>query len=639
MTTRTKTRRRPQLETLEGRALLATAGTLDPTFGTGGHVVTSFTNATDNASTVLLQPDGKIVAAGLGQTSPRTWGAARYNTNGTLDATFGSGGVARATLGGILVGAALDPDPAIPNAPKILEVGWVVGTPYRLQAVRFNNNGTLDTTFGGTGVVTAGSGSGSDALAGVAVQPDGKIVVGGDSTSGPGGYDEAFLLRYNPDGTLDPTFGNGGKVFTIYRPTTPQANSVILGLTLQPDGKIVTVGVAGQSSTTGSWATVARYNPDGSLDTSFGGSGIVFISQNASTAYGADSVAIQPDGKIDVAGQWPVGSSGRGFALSRLNADGTLDTQFGNGGMLGLNLGPGSIARGVAVQVSGGVLSGIVAVGSAYSLDSRVVRLDASGNFDSTFGNGGIVTDTSYTAYSVAVQPDGNILTSGASSSGATYSDLSVNRYLGSAQPVPQFVVTAQPPSSVTAGVTFGLTVEATDASGNLLSSYNGTVTAALASNPGGTALGGTLTATASNGFATFSNLWLNKAAGGYTLSVSGAGLAPATTTAIAVTPAAAAQLVFIDGPETVSRNTAFVVQAAISDAYGNVVTTAANSVTVSVAKNPGGSTLGGTTTMTAVNGYVTFSNLTLNRKGKGYLIRISSAGLTSTTTNPFNVS
>jgi hypothetical protein len=95
---------------------------------------------------------------------------------------------------------------------------------------------------------------------------------------------------------------------------------------------------------------------------------------------------------------------------------------------------------------------------------------------------------------------------------------------------------------------------------------------------------------------------------------------------------------VIIDQPETVSLNSPFVIQAAIEDQYGNVVTTATNAVMVSLASNPGGSTLGGTTTESSVGGYVTFSDLTLNKRGKGYRIRLTSAGLTGTTTNSFNV-
>jgi streptogramin lyase len=202
-----------------------------------------------------------------------------------------------------------------------------------------------------------------------------------------------------------------------------------------------------------------------------------------------------------------------------------------------------------------------------------------------------------------------------------------------------QLVVTQQPPSSVTAGSSFGLTVQAQDSSGNLLSSFNGTVTVALASNPGGATLGGTVTATAVNGVATFSGLTLTKAASGYTLVVSGGGLAESMTNALNVTPAAATQLVITQQPPvSVSVNAAFTFVAAIEDAYGNIVTSANNAVTVGLGNNPGGATLGGTTTVTAVNGVVTFSNLYLTKKGKGYTLLLSSAGLTGTSSSPFNV-
>ena len=121
-----------------------------------------------------------------------------------------------------------------------------------------------------------------------------------------------------------------------------------------------------------------------------------------------------------------------------------------------------------------------------------------------------------------------------------------------------QLVVTAQPPSSVTAGSGFGLTVTAEDSSGNPITSFNGTVTVALATNPGGATLGGTLTATASNGVATFSGLTLNTAASGYTLYVSGGGFGWGVTNAITVTPAAATQLVITtEPPATVKVNRA----------------------------------------------------------------------------------
>jgi streptogramin lyase len=202
-----------------------------------------------------------------------------------------------------------------------------------------------------------------------------------------------------------------------------------------------------------------------------------------------------------------------------------------------------------------------------------------------------------------------------------------------------QMVVTTQPPASVTAGSGFGFTVTAEDSSGNTITSFNGTVTVALASNPGGSTLGGTLTTTASGGVASFTGLTLNKAASGYTLFTSGGGYGWGVTSQITVTPAAASQLVITQQPPaTVKVNTAFGLQASIEDVYGNVVTTASNTVSVAFANNPTGATLGGTLSMTASQGVVTFSNLTINKTGSGYMLQVSSSGLTSAVTSSINV-
>ena len=140
-------------------------------------------------------------------------------------------------------------------------------------------------------------------------------------------------------------------------------------------------------------------------------------------------------------------------------------------------------------------------------------------------------------------------------------------------------MVTTQPPSSVTAGSGFGLTVQAEDSSGNLITSFNGTVTVALASNPGGATLGGTLTVTASGGVATFSGLTLTKAASGYTLEVTSSGLGQGITSAMTVTPASATQLMITQQPPaTVKVSSPFTMKASIEDMYGNVVTTASSS-------------------------------------------------------------
>jgi hypothetical protein len=199
--------------------------------------------------------------------------------------------------------------------------------------------------------------------------------------------------------------------------------------------------------------------------------------------------------------------------------------------------------------------------------------------------------------------------------------------------------VAQQPPASVTAGSGFGLTVEAEDSSGNLVTSFNGTVTVALASNPGGAALGGTLTVTASGGVATFSGLTLTKAASGYTLVATASGLGAGVTGAVTVTPATATRFVITQQPPaTVQANKAFALKASVEDAYGNVVTTDSGTVSVAFASNPTGATLGGTLSVTANQGVASFTNLTINKTGSGYTLRVVRSGLTSATSNPINV-
>jgi hypothetical protein len=200
-------------------------------------------------------------------------------------------------------------------------------------------------------------------------------------------------------------------------------------------------------------------------------------------------------------------------------------------------------------------------------------------------------------------------------------------------------VVTTEPPSSVTAGSGFSLKITAVDAYGNVATSFTGSVTIALANNPGGSTLGGTLTVTALHGIATFSGLTLNKVGSGYTLKSSSGGLAAATTSGISVAPAAASQLVITtEPPSSVAAGVKFGLAVTVEDAYGNVVTGFTGSVTLALGNNPGGSTLGGTLTVIVVNGIATFTNLTLNKIGTGYTLRVSASGLTGRTTNAFNV-
>jgi len=200
-------------------------------------------------------------------------------------------------------------------------------------------------------------------------------------------------------------------------------------------------------------------------------------------------------------------------------------------------------------------------------------------------------------------------------------------------------VVTAQPPPSVTAGSNFGLTVTAENGSGDVDSSFNGTVTVAIANNPGGSVLGGTLTATAQNGVASFSDLTLNKTGTGYTLLLSGSGIGTRTTAGVIVTAAAATQVVVTTQPPFgVAVGSGFGLVVSAEDPFGNVDPDFNGSVAVALLNNPGGATLGGIVTTTVQNGVATFSGLTLNNAGIGYTLQVSTNGLTAANTNAFNV-
>jgi uncharacterized delta-60 repeat protein len=270
--------------------------------------------------------------------------------------------------------------------------------------------GALDMTFDGDGKVTTDFGYPYQEAHAVVVQPDGKIIEGGrvsESNSPP--YSWA-LVRYNSDGTLDDAFDTDGKTLTSFGDA-----SEVNDLAIQSDGKIVAVGSAYYFQYQGWNFGIARYNADGSPDTSFGSQGKA-IANFGSWAWG-QSVAIQSDGKILIAGSYLDAGANTDFALARLESDGRLDTSFGVGGKLATDLGPTGAAEmnvSMALQPDGK----IVVVGRSNN-DFAVARYNSNGTLDSSFdpvGHDGIVTTdfgSSDSANSVALQPDGKIVVAG----------------------------------------------------------------------------------------------------------------------------------------------------------------------------------------------------------------------------------
>ncbi len=289
-------------------------GSLDPTFGVGGLVTTDFGPLHDAAVDVSLQGDGKIVTLNtIDFPAINTrWALVRYNSDGTLDPTFGSGGQVITDIG-----PQDDRPTALTLQPdgKILAAGLtLVGVNNQIALARYLPDGTLDGTFGSGGIVrTAFPGADAGAFA-LAVLPSGHILVGG---GGPGAgapdFGNLLLARYTSGGTLDPSFGTGGYVLTDVNGSTDSGSAVAV----TPDG-ILLAGYAFGPSTSADFALV-RYHADGSLDTSFGLGGKV-VTDFFTGSDGAGSMLLLGDGRIVLGGgatNPPEDFFGSEFALAR----------------------------------------------------------------------------------------------------------------------------------------------------------------------------------------------------------------------------------------------------------------------------------------------------------------------------------
>lgn len=385
------------LETLEDRALMS-AGALDLSFGTNGQVFTSLaTSGNSFINDLAIQADGKIIVAGqsVDDSNLVHMTVARFNPDGTLDSSFGSAGKSVINVTGTRPDEAtrllLQPD------GKILVGGVVIQPTSDFALARLQANGKPDLTFGTSGIVTTSFSPQSGQILGLALQPDGKILAAGMASSFSGTSADIALARYRPDGSLDPDFDADGKVLTDVSPADFASSVFVL-----PDGKILVVG------SIASHIALLRYFPDGGLDTSFGdngkkidassvapkdallqaggtlliagalagdfalarydlagnpdssfGSGGTVVTDFAASSDFGRSVAVQPNGKIVVAGDSSAGGGFGNFALARYNPDGTLDTSFSFDGKTLTDFNGGSdVAEAVAIAADGKIVVG-----------------------------------------------------------------------------------------------------------------------------------------------------------------------------------------------------------------------------------------------------------------------------------------
>lgn len=388
-------------------------GSLDPSFDSDGKVTTDFGGGYDQANALVIQPDGKIVAAG---SNDDRFALVRYKQNGGLDATFSGDGKVSTNF---TTGWDSANGVVLQSNGKIVAVG---ANSITFALARYTRSGTLDSTFDGDGKLTTPIGNRRDSGRAMVLQPDGKIVVAGYSNTScleSCAGDDFAVIRYNSNGSLNLSFSGDGKVTTHIGGDRDRANAIAL----QADGKIVVAGNDGSSvsDTPAGQFTLIRYRSNGSLDPTFDTDGKV-VTQMGQWSF-ANAIAIQPDNKIVVAGEAAIAGEGynSGFALARYRSNGSLDPGFGNGGKVTTDFNNDYLdsAYAMAIQADGK----IVLVGYTYTDDQdynfALARYKGNGGLDPDFGSGGKVTTDfdghSDSAHAVALQVNGRIVVAGAS--------------------------------------------------------------------------------------------------------------------------------------------------------------------------------------------------------------------------------
>ncbi|MXN91620.1 T9SS type A sorting domain-containing protein [Flavobacterium sp. Sd200] len=380
---------------------------LDPDFGTLG--VSGF-NDFFYSSSMAVQADNKIIIAG----GTSGFGISRMLVDGGIDTSFGTNGLTTITF--------IEPGPqtadtyvydiAIQSDGKILVGGYcnnnVNQTDFAL--VRLNTDGSLDTTFNNTGILLFGFGSQEDRGYDIALQPDGKILMTGDSFTGS--TRDIALARINSDGTFDTTFSEDGKLTLEIAGDNDQARAVAV----QQDGKIVVSGYTYQPGILYSKFLTVRFTSTGEIDSTFGTNGIVTVDIASHNDMAYDMI-IQPDGKIVVAGE--SNGSNDDFSIVRLTTNGVLDTSFSGDGKLLIPFGISSdYGRSIALQPDGKILFGGSTQMGSYQ-DIAIARINTDGTLDTSFSSDGKINIPILNGVyinDIALQSTGKILASGYSS-------------------------------------------------------------------------------------------------------------------------------------------------------------------------------------------------------------------------------
>lgn len=404
-------------------SIYSQAGTLDSTFGTSGKVLTNLSSNNEEGRGVAIQADGKIVVAGYASvTNGYDFAVLRYNTDGTIDTTFGNSGVVTLNVSNYDLAYAVK----ISADNKIYVAGVVGATSYygggNLGVVRLNTDGTIDTTFGTNGAASVGF-PGTDYFTSMTLQNDGKILLCGYTVLDvTGNYSDYSIARFNTDGTLDFDFSNDGKTTVDFNSDDrPRAINV------DNDGNIY-LGGSGSSS-----ICIAKFFSDGTLNSSYGTSGKVNMKYNNLTS-NLNDMALLSDGSIIFTGY--LYDSEYQMFLGKIDPNGAFDTTFGtNGGTVtDVDNNSEDTAYSMNIQSDGKILiSGRCYTSGNYYF--AVLRYTSNGVLDNSFSNDGKVLTAFGTSWSMgyasALQSDQKLIVVGTYASFNT--NIAIARYNTSA--------------------------------------------------------------------------------------------------------------------------------------------------------------------------------------------------------------
>ncbi len=392
--------------------------TPDNLFGTGGAVTIDIDSVYDNIRSILVQDDGQILVAGQlqGNPYPDSIVVVRLNTDGTLDNTFGINGVASASTPDPLMAEVHDM--AIQTDGQILTCGTGMeqGSQPCFSMIRFNENGTVDSAFGEHGIVTTEFTDKWAKATSIHVYDNGAVLLGGNAHPETSDLADFALAKYHQNGIIDSSFGNNGTVLTdfgLYR------NDQLTATWVFEDGRIL---AAGHSS---GKVGMAKYLSNGTLDTSFGDSGLVVFSDLLNNGIFVSDVEVIDNGNILIGGTTNVGGSSV-FTLFKFHSNGSIDTSYGMSGVE--RLGWTGTHNLTDLQVfnseiyAGGIYNDIT---DRYFL---LAKLNSDGTYNTSFGTDGLAIGVHGGANAIAFQPNGKLLSLGIVP-GYLYFDALVARY------------------------------------------------------------------------------------------------------------------------------------------------------------------------------------------------------------------